>query len=72
MRGHQRVYRLGAVGRLLSPTAAGAMPDLPLSKRGERAILAANRPESGECRVNNLKLIYPCVIYFTGHANNDR
>jgi hypothetical protein len=52
MQANQRLYRLGVVGRLLSPTVAGAMRDLPLSKRGERAILAANRPESGECRLN--------------------
>jgi hypothetical protein len=45
MQPNQRVYRPGAVGRLLSPTAVGAMRDLPLSKHGERAILAANRPD---------------------------
>jgi hypothetical protein len=54
MQANQRLYRLGVVGRLLSPTVAGAMRDLPLSKRGERATLAANRPESGECRSRGL------------------
>jgi hypothetical protein len=39
-----------AVNPLVRPLAVHAMRDLPLPKTSERAILAHNSPESGECR----------------------
>jgi hypothetical protein len=53
MQANRRVYRLGAVGRLLLTDCCGSDARFTVSKRPERAILAANRPESGECRLRH-------------------
>jgi hypothetical protein len=47
---NRRVYPSARSAGCFQPTAVDPMRDLPLSKRPERAILAANRPESWERR----------------------
>jgi hypothetical protein len=56
MQANQRVYRLAAVGRLLLTDCCGAMRDLPLSKRPERAILDSQPPGIGGMSVKTKRI----------------
>jgi hypothetical protein len=51
MQTNQRVYRLGAVGRLLSTDCCRRDARFTVVETPQRAILAANGSESGECRL---------------------
>jgi hypothetical protein len=60
MQANQRVYCLAAVGRLLLSDCCGAMRDLPLSKRPERAILDSQPPGIGGMSAKlRSHLVYP-------------